>query len=332
MASHIERRKFLATLVGATAAWPRATRAQQGERVRRLGVLLGTREGDPQRRAQLAALVQRLKELGWTDGRNARLDVRWTAGSVDAARKYAAELVALAPDVIITDTSYQVAAVQQATRTVPIVFGGVIDPVGAGLVDSLARPGGNTTGFIAFEYAIGAKWLELLKEVAPHVTRAAVLRDATIAAGIGQFAAIQATAPFGIELSAVGLHDAGAIEPAVAAFARGANGGLVMTASPFGGNHPDVITTLAARYKLPAVYPFRYFVNAGGLMSYGSDLASQFRSAAQYVDRVLKGEKPADLPVQAPTKYELIVNLKTAKALGLEVPPTLLARADEVIE
>ena len=207
----------------------------------------------------------------------------------------------------------------------PIVFGGVVDPVGAGLVDSLARPGGNTTGFTAFEYAISAKWLELLKEVAPHVTRAAVLRDPTIAAGVGQFAAIQATAPFGIELSAVGLHDAGAIESAVAAFARGANGGLVMTASPFGGNHPDVITSLAARYKLPAVYPWRYFVSAGGLMSYGSDLASQFRSAAQYVDRILKGEKPADLPVQAPTKYELVINLKTAKALALPIPQSLIA-------
>ena len=214
----------------------------------------------------------------------------------------------------------------------PIVFGGVIDPVGAGLVDSLARPGGNTTGFTAFEYAIGAKWLELLKEVAPRITRAAVLRDPTIAAGIGQFAAIQATAPFGIELSAVGLHDAAAIEPAVAAFARDANGGLVMTASPFAANHPDVIPTLAVRYKLPAVYPWRYFVNAGGLMSYGSELASQFRLAAQYVDRILKGEKPADLPVQAPTKYELVINLKTAKAIGLTVPPTLLSRADEVIE
>jgi putative ABC transport system substrate-binding protein len=270
--------------------------------------------------------------LGWANGRNVHLEVRWTAGSVDAARKYAAELVALAPDVIISDTSFNVAAVQQATRTVPIVFGGVIDPVGGGLVDSLARPGGNTTGFTAFEYAIGAKWLELLKEIAPNVTRAVVLRDPTIAAGIGQFAAIQATAPFGIELSAVGLHDSAAIESAVAAFARDANGGLVMTAAPFGGNHPDVITTLAARYKLPAVYPFRYFVNAGGLMSYGSDLASQFRSAAQYVDRILRGQKPADLPVQAPTKYELVINLKTAKTLGLDVPSTLLARADEVIE
>ena len=332
MASHIERRKFLATLGGAAVAWPLAARAQQGERVRRVGVLLSTHEGDPARRAQLTAFVQRLTELGWTDGRNVHLEVRWTAGSVDAARKYAAELVALAPDVIISDTSFNVAAVQQATRTVPIVFGGVIDPVGGGLVDSLARPGGNTTGFTAFEYAIGAKWLELLKEIAPNITRAVVLRDPTIAAGIGQFAAIQATAPFGIELSAVGLHDSAAIESAVAAFARDANGGLVMTAAPFGGNHPDVITTLAARYKLPAVYPWRYFVDAGGLMSYGSDLASQFRSAAQYVDRILRGEKPADLPVQAPTKYELVINLKTAKALGLDVPPSLLARADEVIE
>jgi ABC-type uncharacterized transport system substrate-binding protein len=333
MASHIGRREFLATLGGAAAAWPLAARAQQpAERMRRIGVLLSTREDDPQRRAQLAAFVQRLTELGWTDGHNARLDVRWTAGNVDAARKYAAELVALASDVIITDTSFNVAGVQQATRTVPIVFGGVIDPVGAGLVDSLARPGGNITGFTAFEYAIGAKWLELLKEVAPRVTRAAVLRDPTVAAGVGQFAAIQATAPFGIELSAVGLHDAAAIETAVAAFARDANGGLVMTAAPFGANHPDVIPSLAVRYKLPAVYPWRYSVNAGGLMSYGSDLASQFRSAAQYVDRILRGEKPANLPVQAPTKYELVINLRAAKAIGLEVPTTLLARADEVIE
>jgi putative ABC transport system substrate-binding protein len=328
----MNRRQFITLIGGAAAAWPHPGYAQQREPVRRIGVLFSTREDDPARRAQLTAFVQRLTELGWADGRNVRLDVRWTAGSIDAARKYATELVALAPDVIIPDTSFNVAVVQQATRTVPIVFGGVIDPVGAGLVVSLARPGGNTTGFTAFEYAIGAKWLELLKEVAPRTTRAAVLRDSTIAAGIGQFAAIQATAPFGIELSAVGLHDAGGIEPAVAAFARDANGGLVVTAAPFGGNHPDFITTLAARYKLPAVYPWRYFVNAGGLMSYGSDLASQFRSAAQYVDRILKGAKPADLPVQAPTRYELVINMKTAKALGLAVPDTLLARADEVIE
>jgi putative ABC transport system substrate-binding protein len=328
----MNRRAFITALGCAAAAWPHPGYAQQRERVRRIGILFSTREDDPQRRTQLTAFVQRLMELGWADGHNARLDLRWTAGSVDAARKYAAELVALAPDVIVSDTSFNVAVVQQATRTVPIVFGGVIDPVGGGMVDSLARPGGNTTGFTAFEYAIGAKWLELLKEVAPRITRAAVLRDPTIAAGIGQFAAIQATAPFGIELSAVGLHDAGGIEPAVAAFARDANGGLVVTAAPFGGNHPDFITTLAARYKLPAVYPWRYFANAGGLMSYGSDLASQFRSAAQYVDRILKGAKPADLPVQAPTRYELVINLKTAKALGLAVPDTLLARADEVIE
>jgi putative ABC transport system substrate-binding protein len=328
----IRRREVITLLGGAAAAWPLAARAQQPERVRRIGVLMSTREGDPQRQAQLAAFMQRLTELGWADGRNVRLDVRWTTGSGDAARKYAAELVALAPDVMISDTSFNVAAVQQATRTVPIVFGGVIDPVGAGLVDSLARPGGNTTGFTAFEYSIGAKWLELLKEVAPRITRAAVLRDPTVAAGIGQFAAIQATAPFGIELSAVGLHDAAAIEPAVAAFARDANGGLVMTAAPFGANHPDVIPTLAVHYKLPAVYPWRYSVNAGGLMSYGSDLASQFRSAAQYVDRILRGEKSANLPVQAPTKYELVINLRAAKAIGLEVPPTLLARAEEVIE
>jgi putative ABC transport system substrate-binding protein len=327
----VKRREFI-TLLGSAAAWPLAAQAQQPQRVRLIGVLLSTHEDDPARRAQLAAFVQGLTELGWADGHNVRLDVRWTAGSIEAARRYAAELVALAPDVILTDTSFNVAAVQQATRVVPIVFGGVIDPVGAGLVNSLARPGGNTTGFTAFEYAIGAKWLELLKEVAPRITRAAVLRDSSIAAGIGQFAAIQATAPFGIELSAVGLHDATAIEPAVAAFARDANGGLVMTASPFAANHPDLIPTLAARYKLPAVYPFRYFVNAGGLMSYGSDLASQFRIAAQYVDRILRGQKPADLPVQAPTKYELVINLKAAKAIGLEVPPTLLARADEVIE
>jgi putative ABC transport system substrate-binding protein len=222
-----------------------------------------------------------------------------------------------------------VAALQKATRTVPIVFAAVIDPIGAGFVESMARPGGNSTGFVAFEYAIAAKWLELLKEIAPAVTRAAVLRDPTYAAGIGQFAAIQAVGPIGVELSAIGVHDAGAIEPAVAAFARGAKGGLIVTASPFATNHPDVIPALAARYKLPAVYPFRYY---GGLISYGPDNAGQYRPAAGYVDRILKGEKPADLPVQAPTKYDLVINLKTAKALGLEVPPSLLARADEVIE
>jgi putative ABC transport system substrate-binding protein len=258
-----------------------------------------------------------------------RLDVRWAAGDADQVRRYAAELVALAPDVVLAYTSPIVVALQRATRTVPIVFAGVVDPVGAGFVESMARPGGNTTGFISFEYAIGAKWLELLKEIAPNVTRAAVLRDSTLASGIGQFAAIQAVGPVGMELSVIGLHDAGAIEHAVAAFARGSNGGLVVTAAPFPTNHPDVIPALAARYKLPAVYPFRYY---GGLISYGPDTVSQFGPAASYVDRILKGEKPTDLPVQAPTKYELVINLKAARALGLEVPPTLIARADEVIE
>jgi putative tryptophan/tyrosine transport system substrate-binding protein len=241
-------------------------------------------------------------------------------------------LVALAPDVILADGSSSVAALQQASRTVPIVFAGVIDPVGAGLIKSLARPGGNATGFTAFEYAIAAKWLELLKEIAASVTRAAVLRDSAIAAGIGQFAAIQAVAPIGTELSVIDLNNADAIEPTVAEFARGSNGGLVVTGSPVGATHPDMIVALAARYKLPAVYPFRRYVNAGGLVAYGSDLANQFRLAADYVDRILKGEKPADLPVQAPTKYEIAINLKTAKALGLDIPATVLARADEVVE
>ena len=270
--------------------------------------------------------------MGWTEGRNLQLDIRWGGDDTDRYRQYARELVALFPDLVLGSSSAVVATLQQVSRTVPIVFAAVVDPMGAGLIESMARPGGNTTGFIAFEYAIGAKWLELLKEISPGVTRAAVLRDPTIAAGIGQFAAIQAVVPVGIELSAISLQDPGAIEAAVAAFARSSNGGLVMTASPFGSNNPAAITGLAARYKLPAVYAFRYFVDAGGLISYGPDVVSQFRPAASYVDRILKGEKPADLPVQAPTKYELAVNLKTAKSLGLAVPDTVLARADEVIE
>jgi putative ABC transport system substrate-binding protein len=330
----MRRREFITLLGCAAAAWPLAARAQQPERIRRIGVLWSVAESDAARQAQLSAFMQRLNELSWSDGRNVRLDIRWTAGSADAVRRYAAELVALTPDVILADTTAMVAALQHATRTVPIVFAGVIDPVGAAFVDSLPRPGGNTTGFMAFEYAIGAKWLEVLKEIAPNVTRAAVLRDPTIAVGIGQFAAIQAVAPIGIELSAVniGPRDMSAIERDIAAFARGPNGGLVVTASPFGANHPDAVTAMAARYKLPAVYPWRYFIIAGGLISYGPDLVSQFRSVADYVDRILRGESPASLPVQAPTKYELNINLKTAKALGLDVPPSLLARADEVIE
>jgi putative ABC transport system substrate-binding protein len=328
----VKRREFI-TLVGGTAAlWPLSAHAQQGERVRRIGILMNSTENFPGGQDRLTTFVQRLRELGWSDGRNARLDVRWGADDVQRYRRYATELAALAPDIIVADTSATVAALQQATRTVPIVFVRTIDPVGAGFVESLARPGGNTTGFTAFEYAVGAKWLELLKEIAPSMTRAAVLRDPTTAAGIGQFAAIQTVAPIGIELSAIDERDAGMIERAVAAFARRSNGGLAVTAAPFGTNHPDLMATLAARYKLPAVYPFRYFVNAGGLISYGPDTGIQFRMAADYVDRILKGEKPAELPVQAPTKYDLVINLKTAKTLGLDIPASVLARADEVIE
>jgi putative tryptophan/tyrosine transport system substrate-binding protein len=327
-----KRRSFITLFGGAAAAWPLTARAQQGERVRRIGVLMHVTENDPDGQARLAMFVERLKELGWAEGRNLRFDIRWGADDPDRYPRQAAELVAMAPDVLIAPTSFTLAALQRATRSIPIVFMGVIDPVGAGFVSSLAKPGGNTTGFIAFEYTIGAKWLELLKEVAPNVTRAAVLRDASNASGIGQFAAIQAAGTVGIDLSVIASHDAGEIERAIAAFASGPNGGLIMTASPFGANHPDVIAALAARYKLPAVYPFRYFIRAGGLISYGADLVSQSRPAAAYVDRILKGEKPADLPVQVPVKYELVINLKTAKALGLDVPATLLARADEVIE
>jgi putative ABC transport system substrate-binding protein len=328
----IGRREFITLLGGAAMAWPVAARAQQADGRRRVGVLMNVGESDVQGRARLDAFVQRLKELGWSEGGNLRLDVHWGAGDAELFRRYANELVALAPDVIVANASVTVAALQQVTRRVPIVFAGVIDPVGGGFVKSLARPGGNTTGFTIFEYAIGAKWLELLKEIAPSLTRAAILRDPKLAAGIGQFAAIQAVGPVGMDLSVVDLNDVDAIERDVAEFARGSNGGLILTGSPFGANHPDVIIALAARHKLPAVYPFRYMVDLGGLISYGPDLVNEFRPAASYVDRILKGEKPADLPVQAPTKYELAINLKTAKALGIEVPPTLLARADEVIE
>jgi putative tryptophan/tyrosine transport system substrate-binding protein len=328
----LRRREFITLLGGAAATLPLAARAQQAGGMRRIGVLLNRVADDPEAQARLKAFAQGLQQLGWAEGRNARMDVRWTAGVAANLHRYAAELVALMPDVILADGAVSVSALQGATRTVPIVFVAVPDPVGAGFVKSMARPGGNTTGFTAFEYAIAAKWLELLKEIAPSLTRAAVLRDPTIAAGIGQFAAIQAVGPIAMELSVVDLRDADAIEQDVAEFARGSNGGLIVTVGPFGANHPNVITTLADRYKLPAVYPFRYFVGVGGLMSYGPDLVSQFRPAAGYVDRILKGEKPTELPVQAPTKYELVINLKAAKAIGLTVPPTLLARADEVIE
>jgi putative ABC transport system substrate-binding protein len=300
--------------------------------MRRVGVLMNLAADDPGSPVRIAAFAQALQQLGWTLGRNVQTDYRWGAGDADRIRRYAAELVALTPDVILASGTPSVASLQQTTRTVPVVFVSVVDPVGAGFVASLARPGGNATGFLMFEYGISGKWLELLKQIAPGVTRAAVLRDAATT-GMGQLGALQAVAPsFGVELSPIGVRDAGEIERAVAAFALGSNGGLIVTGSTLAVVHRHLIVTLAARHKLPAVYPFRFFVTGGGLISYGPDTIDPFRRAAGYVDRILKGEKPADLPVQAPTKYELVINLKTAKALGLAVPPTLLARADEVIE
>ncbi|MFZ1950813.1 MAG: ABC transporter substrate-binding protein [Pseudolabrys sp.] len=281
----------------------------------------------------MAAFLQGLQQLGWIDGRNVRIDTRWAAGDANLIRKYTAELIALAPDVILAPGSTSVGPLLQATRTVPIVFTTLLDPVGAGFVDSLARPGGNATGFIAFEYGLSGKWLELLKQIAPRLTRVAILRDPATAAGIGQFAAIQSVAPsFGVELRPIDVRKVDEIERAVTAFARFSNGGLIVTASSGAANHGDLIITLAARHKLPAVYGDRHFVTGGGLISYGPDRVDQYRRAAAYVDRIFKGEKPADLPVQAPTKFELAINLKTAKTLGLSVPPTLLASADEVIE
>ena len=328
----IGRRELLAALGGAAVAWPLAARGQQAERVRRIGVLMNLASDDAEGQARLAAFHQGLQQLGWTVGRNVQIDYRWSAGNADYIRKFAAELVALAPDVIVSTGSPSVAVLQQATRSVPIVFTAVVDPVGGGLVASLARPGGNATGFMLFEYSTSGKWLELLKEIAPRVMRAAVIRDPTLTAAVAQFAAIQGAAgSLGVELSPIDMRDAGEIERAVTAFSRVSNGGLIVTASGSSARR-SLIITLAARHKLPAVYAFRYFATSGGLISYGPDIIDPFRRAAGYVDRILKGEKPADLPVQTPTKYELVINLKTAKGLGLEVPPTLLARADEVIE
>jgi putative tryptophan/tyrosine transport system substrate-binding protein len=326
----MKRREFI-MLLGGVAASPLAARAQQ-ERMRRVGVLTYWTADDAEGQARLAAFAQALKQLGWSEGRNLGIDTRWaTANDI---HRHAAELVALAPDVLVAATgTATVAALRQATRTVPIVFVTVIDPVGAGFVATLARPGGNATGFTNYEYGMSGKWLELLKEIAPRVTRAAVLRDPAVASGIGQFGAVQAVAPsLGVELSPVDVRDADEIERAVTQFARGSNGGLIVTGSAAAIVHRELIAMLAARHRLPAVYPARFSVTAGGLISYGPDLLDQFRRAAGYVDRILKGEKPADLPVQAPTKYELVVNLKTAKALGLDIPTSVLARADEVIE
>jgi len=330
----MKRRAFI-TFLGGAAAWPLAARAQQPERMRRIGVLMNLAAADPESTARVTAFAQGLQESGWTIGRNVQIDTRWAAADADLFRRYAAELVALAPDIILilAGGGAVVPSLLQATRAIPIVFTQTPDPVGAGFVESLARPGGNVTGFMLYEYGIGAKWLELLKEIAPHVTRAAVIRDAAIASGIGQWGAIQTAAPsFGVELRPVDVRDASEIERAIAAFARSPNGGLIVAASTLAVVHRDLIVTLAARHKLPAVYPSRFFVRSGGLIFYGPDSVEPHRRAAGCVDRILKGEKPADLPVQAPTKYELVINLKTAKALGLEVPPTLLARADEVIE
>jgi putative ABC transport system substrate-binding protein len=319
-------------LGGAAAAWPLAARAQQGERIRRIGVLMYLPADDPEGQARFAALVQALTQLGWTEGRNLRIDTRWA--NADDIRSHAMELAALAPDVLVAGTGTATAApLLEATRTVPIVFVSVIDPVGAGFVASLAQPGGNATGFTIFEYSMSGKWLEVLKEIAPRVTRAAVLRDPAVSSGIGQFGAVQIVAPsLGVQVTPVDVRDAGEIERALTAFARSLNGGLIVTGTALAFVHRDLIISLANRHRLPAVYWHRRFVASGGLISYGPDTIDPFRRAAGYVDRILKGEKPADLPVQAPTKYELVMNLKTAKALDLEVPTTLLARADEVIE
>jgi putative ABC transport system substrate-binding protein len=327
----LKRRAFI-TLLGGAAALPLAARAQ-GERMRRIGVLMNLTADDPESPARLAAFAQGLADLGWTIGRNLRIDYRWAAGDPERIRRDADELVALAPDLILSSGTPTVAALQKATRSVPIVFAQVVDPVGNGFVETLARPGGNITGFSVFEYGISGKWLELLKEIAPSVTRAAILRDLALASGSGQFGALQSVAPsLGVELSPVGVGDAGAMERAVVAFARSPNGGLIVTASTLAVIHRELITRLAAEHRLPAVYHSSYYITSGGLISYGPNSIDPFRRAAAYVDRILKGEKPADLPVQAPTKYDLVINLKTAKALGLEVPASVLARADEVIE
>ena len=328
----MKRREFI-TLIGGAAAWPLGTRAQPRERARSGGVLTPFAPHDSEGQNRVTAFVQALQQLGWSVGQNIRLHYRWGDGTSATMQKYAAEIVALAPDVILADSSASVAPLLQATQTIPIVFAIVADPVGAGYVESLARPGGNATGFTPFEYAIAGKMLELLKEIAPRVTRAAVLRDPAIAAGTGQFGAIQAVAPsLGVELRPVNVRDSDEIERSIAAFAQRSNGGLIVTGSPAAAARRDLVVALAARHRLPTVYNARLFVEIGGLVCYGADFLDQFRRAAGYVDRILKGEKAADLPVQAPTKYELILNLKTARALGIDVPPTLLARADEVIE
>jgi len=327
----VRRREFIKVIAG-SAAWPLAAHSQQPDRMRLIGALTGIAD-EPSFQARYNAFIQGLKELGWTDGRNMRVEYRYGGGDLENTRRQAVELVALAPDVILVSGAAATERLLKVTRTVPIVFVVVPDPVGSGFVASLSRPGGNATGFVQFEYSLSGKWLELLKQIAPGVTRVAVLRDPAITAGIGQFAIIQSVAPsLGVEVSPINMSDATEIERGISDFAREANGGLVASASPLAVTHRELIVTLAARYKLPAVYSNRYYAASGGLISYGANFVDQFRRAAGYVDRILKGEKPADMPVQAPTKYELVINLKTAKTLGLTVPQSLLARADEVIE
>jgi putative ABC transport system substrate-binding protein len=326
------RRRDFISLIGGAATWPVAVRAQQPERVRRIGVLMNT-TADADQQANVTTFRQALQQLGWTDGHNVRIDVRWAGGQASEIRRHANELVALAPDVILATGNASMPPLLQATHTVPIVFNSVADPVGAGYVDSMARPEGNATGFIQFDYTLSGKWLELLKQIAPHVMRVAILRDPALAAGIGQFAVIQSVAPsVGVEVSAISVQDAGEIERKISKFATSPNGGLILSSSAWAVVHQSLIIALAARHRLPAVYYRRVFAINGGLVSYGYDALAQFSGAAGYVDRILKGEKPGDLPVQAPTKYELVINLKTAKALGLTIPPSVLARADEVIE
>jgi putative tryptophan/tyrosine transport system substrate-binding protein len=326
----MKRRDVITLLGGAVAAWPLATRAQQLERMRRIGILLPNALDDPIMQIGVAAFMQGLQEFSWAIGRNVRIELRWSPADAKSIRRQAEELVALAPDVILAYGGAAVGPLQEASGTVPIVFVGVTDPVGAGYVESLSRPGTNATGFARFEFGFSGKWLELLKQIAPSVARVAIIRDPV---RNGQFGALQGAAPaFAVDVTPVGVRDADEIERGISSFARGPNGGLIVTAGPFGGPHRELIVTLAARHRLPAVYPSRISVTLGGLISYGPDLNNHFRLAAGYVDRILKGEKPADLPVQAPTKYELVINLKTAKALGLIVPPSMLATADEVIE
>jgi ABC-type uncharacterized transport system substrate-binding protein len=327
----MRRREFITFVGSAAVVWPLAARAQQAEQVRRVAILMNVDSAE--QRENHAVFVQVLQQLGWIDGRTVRIDTRWANGQASEIRKHATEIVALAPDLIVATGNAGMVPLLQVTRTIPIVFANVADPVGAGIVETMARPGGNATGFVQFEYSLSGKWLELLKQIAPSVTRVAVLRDPDIPSGIGQFAIIQSVAPpLGVEVSSINIREAGEIQRAVAAFARSPNGGLIITPSALAVAHREIIVSLAAQYRLPAVYYRRWFVDQGGLISYGYDALQQYRNAAGYVDRVLKGAKPADLPVQVPTKYDMVINLKTAKALGLTMPSSLLTSADEVIE